>query len=217
MEDLQNILCEGEAPLSLETETDEALVRRIRSGDTEAEAVLYTRYKPMVRGRARAYFLAGGDREDIIQEGMIGLYKAVCDYRFDKQTTFYSFAWMCVTRRIIVAVKQANGKRHIPLNSCVSLQQTLYDEGGGSESTLADVLRCVAGGNPEESLIDRENYEAVARDIQNNLTKLEKQVLQLYLEGFSYQQIGDALGRSAKCVDNAIQRVKKKLEDRLRG
>lgn len=194
---------------------DETLVRAIRSGDTDAEEILYTRYKPIVRGRARTYFLVGADREDIIQEGMIGLYKAVCDYEFDKQTSFRIFAELCITRQIITAIKSATRKKHTPLNNYISINRPVYDEDNESERTLVDVLESSRIDDPEEALIGRENYEAIAHDIQHSLTKLEKQVLGLYLEGLSYQQIAEMLDRSAKCVDNAIQRVKKKLEERL--
>lgn len=194
---------------------DETLVRAIRSGDTDAEEILYTRYKPIVRGRARTYFLVGADREDIIQEGMIGLYKAVCDYEFDKQTSFRIFAELCITRQIITAIKSATRKKHTPLNNYISINRPVYDEDNESERTLVDVLESSRIDDPEEALIGRENYEAIAHDIRHSLTKLEKQVLGLYLEGLSYQQIAEILDRSAKCVDNAIQRVKKKLEERL--
>lgn len=195
--------------------TDETLVSAIRSGDTDAEEILYTRYKPIVRGRARTYFLVGADREDIIQEGMIGLYKAVCDYEFDKQTSFRIFAELCITRQIITAIKSATRKKHTPLNNYISINRPVYDEDNESERTLVDVLESSRIDDPEEALIGRENYEAIAHDIRHSLTKLEKQVLGLYLEGLSYQQIAEILDRSAKCVDNAIQRVKKKLEERL--
>lgn len=195
--------------------TDEELVIGIRNGDISAEEKLYTRYKPIVRGRARTYFLVGADREDIIQEGMIGLYKAVCDYEFDKQTSFHVFAELCITRQIITAIKRATRKKHAPLNNYVSINRPLSDEDSENERTLVDVLESSRLNDPEEALIGRENYEAIAHDIRHTLTKLEKQVLSLYLEGLSYQQIADILGKSAKCVDNAIQRVKKKLEERL--
>ena len=196
--------------------TDEALLQRLREGDADAEEALYMRYKPVVRSRARTYFLVGADREDIIQEGMIGLYKAVCDYEFDKQASFRVFAELCITRQIITAIKSATRKKHIPLNTYVSLSRPVYDD-GESERTLIDVLQTARVSDPEEALIGRESYEAIARDIETILSPLERQSLALYLQGLSYQQIAAALGRSTKCVDNAIQRVKKKLEERLRA
>lgn len=195
--------------------TDEELIERIRMGDSDAEDVLYIRYKQVVRSKARTYFLVGADREDIIQEGMIGLYKAVCDYEFGKQASFRAFAELCITRQIITAIKSATRKKHIPLNTYVSLSRPVYEDGDG-ERTLIDVLETTRISDPEEALIGRESYEAVARDIENTLSKLEREALSLYLQGLSYQQIAAAMGRSTKCVDNAIQRVKKKLEERLR-
>ncbi|MDD6888357.1 MAG: RNA polymerase sporulation sigma factor SigH [Candidatus Aphodomorpha sp.] len=195
--------------------TDEELIERIRMGDSDAEDVLYIRYKQVVRSKARTYFLVGADREDIIQEGMIGLYKAVCDYEFGKQASFRAFAELCITRQIITAIKSATRKKHIPLNTYVSLSRPVYEDGDG-ERTLIDVLETTRISDPEEALIGRESYEAVARDIENALSKLEREALSLYLQGLSYQQIAAAMGRSTKCVDNAIQRVKKKLEERLR-
>lgn len=206
------------APLRLpdyEALTDEELIRRIRLNDPDAEDVLYLRYKQVVRSKARTYFLVGADREDIIQEGMIGLYKAVCDYEFGKQASFRAFAELCITRQIITAIKSATRKKHIPLNTYVSLSRPVYEDGDG-ERTLIDVLETTRISDPEEALIGRESYEAVARDIENALSRLEREALALYLHGLSYQQIASAMGRSTKCVDNAIQRVKKKLEERLR-
>ena len=206
------------APLRLpdyEALTDEELIRRIRLNDPDAEDVLYLRYKQVVRSKARTYFLVGADREDIIQEGMIGLYKAVCDYEFGKQASFRTFAELCITRQIITAIKSATRKKHIPLNTYVSLSRPVYEDGDG-ERTLIDVLETTRISDPEEALIGRESYEAVARDIENALSRLEREALALYLHGLSYQQIASAMGRSTKCVDNAIQRVKKKLEERLR-
>ena len=194
--------------------TDEALLQRLREGDADPEETLYTRYKQVVRSKARTYFLVGADREDIIQEGMIGLYKAVCDYGFDKQASFRVFAELCITRQIITAIKSATRKKHIPLNTYVSLSRPVYDD-GESERTLIDVLETTRISDPEEALIGRESYEAVARDIETMLSPLERDALALYLQGLSYQQIAAAFRRSTKCVDNAIQRVKKKLEDRL--
>ena len=206
------------APLRLpdyEALTDEELIRRIRLNDPDAEDVLYLRYKQVVRSKARTYFLVGADREDIIQEGMIGLFKAVCDYEFDKQASFRAFAELCITRQIITAIKSATRKKHIPLNTYVSLSRPVYEDGDG-ERTLIDVLETTRISDPEEALIGRESYEAIARDIENALSRLEREALALYLHGLSYQQIASAMGRSTKCVDNAIQRVKKKLEERLR-
>ena len=193
---------------------DEELIALIRGGDAVAEEALYTRYKQVVRSKARTYFLVGADREDIIQEGMIGLYKAVCDYAFDRQVSFRAFAELCITRQIITAIKSATRKKHMPLNTYVSLSRPVYDE--DTERTLMDVLASAHVSDPEETVIGRENCEAIASDIENMLTKLEKQTLALYLQGLSYQQIAQIIDCKPKSVDNAIQRVKKKLDERMK-
>ena len=198
-----------------ETLSDEDLLLLHRAGDARAEEALYARYKQIVRSKARTYFLIGADREDIIQEGMIGLYKAVCDYQFDKQASFRAFAELCITRQIITAIKSATRKKHIPLNTYISLNRSVYE--GDTERPLIDVLSSTQISDPEEVLIGRESYEAVADSIEHSLSKLERGALDLYLLGYSYQQIADALQKSTKCVDNAIQRVKKKLEEYLKN
>lgn len=197
-----------------ETQTDEALLTLLRDGDALAEETLYARYKQVVRSKARTYFLIGADREDIIQEGMIGLYKAVCDYQFDRQTSFRAFAELCITRQIITAIKSATCKKHVPLNTYISLYRSVFED--DSERPLIDILSSTQISDPEEALIGRESYEAVADSIEHSLSKFERGALELYLQGYSYQQIADALQRTTKSVDNAIQRVKKKLEARLR-
>ena len=193
--------------------TDEELLSLHRAGDARAEEALYARYKQVVRSRARTYFLIGADREDIIQEGMIGLYKAVMDYQFDRQSSFRSFAELCITRQIITAIKAATRKKHAPLNSYISFNRSVNE--GETERPLIDVLTSTRISDPEEVLIGRENYAAVADSIEHSLSKLERDALGLYLYGYSYQQIADHLQISTKSVDNAIQRVKKKLESRL--
>lgn len=200
----------------LEKCSDEELIHLIRSGDEMAENILYNRYKPMVRGKARPYFLAGADREDIIQEGMIGLYRAVCDYGFDKQVTFHGFADMCITRQIITAVKRSTRKKHGPLNNSISLNHPVYEDDGENERTLSDVLYSSQNEDPEETLIVRENMEEIIQNIETSLSRFEKEVISLYLQGQSYQQIAEKLDRSTKSIDNAIQRVKKKLESFLK-
>ena len=193
--------------------TDDELLRLHRAGDARAEETLYARYKQIVRSKARTYFLVGADHEDIIQEGMIGLYKAVMDYQFDKAASFRGFAELCITRQIITAIKAATRKKHIPLNTYISFNRSVYE--GETERPLIDVLTSTRMTDPEEVLIGRENYAAVADSIEHSLSKLEHNALGLYLYGYSYQQIADALQVTTKSVDNAIQRVKKKLEARL--
>ena len=198
-----------------ESLTDEQLLTLLRGGDDLAEEALYARYKQVVRSKARTYFLIGADREDIIQEGMIGLYKAVLDYQFDRQVSFRAFAELCITRQIITAIKSATRKKHMPLNTYISLNRSVFE--GDSERPLIDVLSSTQISDPEEVLIGRESYEAVADSIEHALSKLERSALELYLQGYSYQQIADALQKSTKSVDNAIQRVKKKLEEYLKS
>ena len=193
--------------------SDEELLVLHRAGDARAEDTLYARYKQIVRSKARTYFLIGADREDIIQEGMIGLYKAVLDYQSDRQASFRSFAELCITRQIISAIKSATRKKHMPLNTYISFNRSVFD--GDNERPLIDVLTSTRMTDPEEVLIGRENYAAVADSIEHSLSKLEHNALGLYLYGYSYQQIADALQVTTKSVDNAIQRVKKKLEARL--
>lgn len=197
-----------------ESLADEELLRLLRAGDARAEETLYARYKQVVRSKARTYFLIGADREDIIQEGMIGLYKAVTDYQFDRQASFRSFAELCITRQIITAIKAATRKKHMPLNTYISFNRSVFE--GENEKPLIDVLTSARMTDPEEVLIGRENYAAVADSIEHSLSKLERNALGLYLCGYSYQQIADALRITTKSVDNAIQRVKKKLEARLK-
>ena len=193
--------------------TDEELLTLHRAGDARAEEALYARYKQIVRSKARTYFLIGADREDIIQEGMIGLYKAVVDYQFDKNASFRSFAELCITRQIISAIKAATRKKHVPLNTYISFNRPAYES--ENERPLIDVLTSTRISDPEEVLIGRENYAAVADSIEHSLSRLERDTLGLYLYGYSYQQIADHLQVTSKSVDNAIQRVKKKLEARL--
>lgn len=198
---------------SYDSMTDDELLRLHRAGDARAEETLYARYKQIVRSKARTYFLVGADHEDIIQEGMIGLYKAVMDYQFDKAASFRGFAELCITRQIITAIKSATRKKHVPLNTYISFNRSVYE--GENERPLIDVLTSTRISDPEEVLIGRESYAAVADSIEHSLSKLEHNALGLYLYGYSYQQIADMLQITTKSVDNAIQRVKKKLEARL--
>lgn len=198
----------------LEALADEQLISLIRGGNERAMDVLFERYKNYVRTKARSYFLIGADREDIIQEGMIGLYKAIRDYRDDKQSSFRGFAELCITRQMITAIKSATRQKHIPLNSYVSLNKPVYDD--GSDRTLIDVLTPAREGNPEELMIGQEDFAAVERCIGSQLTPLEKKALMLYLRGSSYQEIAVELGRRPKSIDNALQRVKRKLEKHLK-
>ncbi|MFC0089479.1 RNA polymerase sporulation sigma factor SigH [Allobacillus sp. GCM10007491] len=189
---------------------DERLVELVQQGDGQALNQLILKYKGFVRGKARTYFLIGADREDIIQEGMIGLYKAIRDYRPDKLSSFKMFAELCVTRQIITAIKTATRQKHIPLNSYVSLDKPIYDE--ESDRTLIDVIAEDELGDPEKLLINREKNGDMEIKMREVLSELEQEVLNLYLDGCSYQEISLKLNRHVKSIDNALQRVKRKLE-----
>ncbi|MBR5961244.1 MAG: RNA polymerase sporulation sigma factor SigH [Clostridia bacterium] len=193
--------------------TDEEIVQLCHEGDTMAEEYLLNKYKNFVRSKARSYFLIGADHEDIVQEGMIGLYKAIRDYKQEKLSSFRAFAELCITRQIITAIKTATRQKHIPLNSYVSLNKPLYDE--ESDRTLLDIIMEGNSGNPEEMIINQENLGNIHRKINEVLSGLEQEVLAAYLDGKSYQEIAETLGRHVKSIDNALQRVKRKLEKYL--
>ncbi len=193
--------------------TDEETVVLAQQGDKFAVDFLVDKYKNFVRAKARSYFLIGADREDIIQEGMIGLFKAIRDYRVDKLTSFRAFAEICVTRQIITAIKTATRQKHIPLNSYVSLNKPIYDE--ESDRTLMDVITTTGITNPEEIVISREEFIFIEKKMGEILSTLEWKVLMSYLEGKSYQEISVDLKRHVKSIDNALQRVKRKLEKYL--
>ncbi|MBQ3509229.1 MAG: RNA polymerase sporulation sigma factor SigH [Peptococcaceae bacterium] len=199
--------------LELEHLSDEEIVELAKYGNVGALEYLINKYKNFVRAKARTYFLIGADREDIIQEGMIGLYKAIRDYRYDRQASFRAFAEICVTRQIITAIKTATRQKHIPLNSYVSLNKPVFDE--ESERTLGEVVVTEKDGNPEDLFINQENLMDIESTMHKILSPLEQEVVNLYLEGKSYQEIAEHLGRHVKSVDNALQRVKRKLEQYL--
>ncbi len=189
---------------------DEDIVEFAKDGDDSALEYLINKYKNFVRAKARSYFLIGADREDIIQEGMIGLYKAIRDFRSDKLSSFRAFAELCITRQIITAIKTATRQKHIPLNSYVSLNKPIYDE--DSDRTLLDVISGSKITDPEELIISREEFDDIEEKMGQILSSLEWKVLMSYLEGKSYQEIAVDLKRHVKSIDNALQRVKRKLE-----
>lgn len=190
--------------------TDEQLIEMLRAGDEDAERQLYERYKQTVRSRAHTYFLIGADHEDLVQEGMIGLYKAVLEYDPEREASFRGFADLCITRQILTAIKRATRKKHAPLNTYVSLNQPIFEEGG--DQTLFDTMQNLRVVDPEEQLIGQEEYDRIQKYLHDNLSSLEQTVLGLYLNGFSYQQIAQKLERPPKSIDNALQRIKHKLE-----
>ena len=194
--------------------TDEELCRLAQGPEGGAALeFLLNRYKNFVRSRARSYFLIGADHEDIVQEGMIGLYKAVRDFRPEKLASFRAFAELCVTRQIITAIKTATRQKHIPLNSYISLNKPIFDE--ESDRTLLDVISEGRITNPEELLIGQEDLSTIESRIGKMLSPLEWEVLLAYLDGRSYQEIAVDLGRHVKSIDNALQRVKRKMEKLL--
>ncbi|MDY0323791.1 MAG: RNA polymerase sporulation sigma factor SigH [Candidatus Carbobacillus sp.] len=193
--------------------TDEEMLEKVHSGDQAALEALIERYRGFVRTKARPYFLIGADREDIIQEGMIGLYKAIRDYRSERLSSFRAFAEVCITRQMITAVKTATRQKHIPLNSYISLDKPLYEE--ESERTLLDILSDPSLVDPETALIFREDFDAFEAKIDLVLSDLERRVLRLYLDGRTYQEIAVDLKRHVKSIDNALQRIKRKLERML--
>ena len=190
--------------------TDEEIALLAQQGDADASEYLLNKYKNFVRSKARSYFLVGADHEDIVQEGMIGLFKAFRDFRPDKLASFHAFAEICVTRQIITAIKTATRQKHIPLNSYVSLNRPIFEE--DSDRTLLDVCAEGHSSNPEELIISQEDLRGIHQRIDEVLSDLEQEVLAAYLDGKSYQEIADNLGRHVKSIDNALQRVKRKLE-----
>lgn len=197
-------------PDEYEAMMDEEIVEIARGGSDLALEFLITKYKNFVRAKARSYFLIGADREDVIQEGMIGLYKAIRDFRREKLSSFKAFAELCITRQIITAIKTATRQKHIPLNSYVSLNKPIYDE--ESDRTLLDVMEGSEITDPEDLIISREEFTNIEVEMSKMLSDLEWEVLMNYLDGKSYKEIADTLGRHVKSVDNALQRVKRKME-----
>ena len=199
--------------ICFEDMSHEVVVCEAINGDPEALEYVINKYKNFVRAKARSYFLIGADKEDIIQEGMIGLYKAIRDFKEDKPSSFKAFAELCVTRQIITAIKTATRQKHIPLNSYVSLDKPIYDD--ESDRTLLDVITGSKEMDPAQLIINQEELMAIEEKMSEVLSELEKQVLMLYLDGRSYQEISEDLNRHVKSIDNALQRVKRKLERSL--
>ena len=196
-------------PQDFSSQSDEQVVRLAQDSDSQALEYLLNKYKNFVRTKARSYFLIGADHEDIVQEGMIGLYKAIRDYKAEKLSSFRAFAELCVTRQIITAIKTATRQKHIPLNSYISLNKPIYEE--DSDRTLLDVITEEGMSNPEEMIIDREDLSVIEGKIGQMLSDLEKDVLVRYMEGKSYVEIADEMHRHVKSIDNALQRIKRKL------
>ncbi len=195
---------------SFENKLDEEIVMEAKQGDSMAQEYLINKYKNFVKAKSKSYFLIGADKEDIYQEGMIGFYKAIRDFKPDKLSSFKAFAELCVTRQIITAIKTATRQKHIPLNTYISLNKPIYDE--ESDRTLLDILSGIKVTDPEELVISKEEVNHIETEIGQILSDLEMEVLMSYLDGKSYQEIACDLDRHAKSIDNALQRVKRKLE-----
>lgn len=192
---------------------DEELVARSREGDSDALDFLITKYKSTVRNKAYSYFLIGADKEDIVQEGMIGLYKGIRDFKEDKNVTFKVFAELCITRQIITAIKTATRQKHIPLNSSISLDKPVSDE--EQANTLLDIISNGRVDDPQEMMVSKESIDFIENRIEHVLSNFEKQVLALYLDNCTYQEMSIALQKDMKSIDNALQRIKKKLEHHI--
>lgn len=186
---------------------DEELIEKLRLGDEKVMDFILDKYKPLVRKKANAMYLIGGDTDDLIQEGMIGLFKAIRDYNKEKESSFYHFAELCIGRQIYTVVEASNRKKHAPLNSYVSLYSGTNEDG----VVLADSLTTGAMENPEQMMIDQENLVLFMERLKERLSKMEGQVLDLYLAGLNYQQIAEEMGKSPKAIDNALQRIKAKV------
>src|SRR5688572_12157508 len=198
----------------LETLDDDELAARFQAGDDHAVHVLLERYRRFARAKARGYFLVGGDSDDIEQEGLIGLYKAARDFRPDRQASFRAFAELCITRQVITAVKTATRQKHQPLNQYVSISGVRGSD-DASERSVEDLLEDHYIADPAETVVSNERMDSMRQSMAEMLSGLEVDVLRLYVEGKSYHEIGEHLGRHVKSIDNALQRIKRKLEGHL--
>ncbi|HWT75962.1 MAG TPA: RNA polymerase sporulation sigma factor SigH [Mobilitalea sp.] len=198
--------------------SDEEIVSRIQAEDQPAIDYLLEKYKYLVRSKAKALFLIGGDKDDLIQEGMIGLYKAIRDYQADKDNSFFNFADLCISRQIYSAIKASNRKKNIPLNTYISLYTPAYSENSDTEEkeALVDIITEKYVSNPEELVIDKENTSMIEYELVRRLSDLEKQVLYLYMQDLKYLQIAEVLKKEPKTIDNALTRIKTKLNQVLK-
>jgi len=196
-------------------QTDEELIARLRSGDSQVMDYLLEKYKNLVRSKAKSMYILGADKEDLIQEGMIGLFKAVRNYDFGRDASFYTFADLCISRQVYSAVRASSCQKHLLLNTYISLNAAPFGETVGENMALADVISMGDGGNPEELFLDKERVAYLEKKIEEELSDFEKEVLDLYLTGMSYSQIAKVLGRDDKSTDNALQRLKAKIRKLL--
>lgn len=193
--------------------SDEELMMHLRDGESGIMDFIMNKYKNLVKSKAKSMYILGADSDDLIQEGMIGLFKAVRDFDSGRDASFFTFADLCISRQIYTAVQASRRQKHIPLNTYISLYATAKEESGwsGDDTALVDILALNPEQSPEEMVIDKENVEQLERTIEKELSSFEKQVLDLYLIGMSYTQIAKVLGRDEKSTDNALQRIKAKL------
>ena len=196
--------------------SDEELLIRLRDGEDAITEYIMNKYKNLVRSKAKSMYILGADSDDLIQEGMIGLFKAVRDYDIGRDASFSTFADLCVSRQMYTAVQASRRQKHIPLNTYISLDNSAGINREGEEEKLVNVLSARSGQSPEEMVIDRENVAQLERTIEKELSSFEKQVLDLYLTGMGYQQIARVLGKDDKSTDNALQRIKTKLKKAIR-
>ena len=187
--------------------SDEQLIENLRTGDTRLMDYIMRKYKPLVRKKAKAMYLIGGETDDLIQEGMIGLFKAIRDYDEKRKTSFFHFAELCITRQLYSAVEASNRKKHAPLNSYVSF----YSQAGEAGKPLVETLETDGMDNPEQMIIAQENMRLSRENLKERLSPMERQVLEEYLLGRNYQQIAEKMGKSPKAIDNALSRIKSKV------
>ena len=194
-----------------ESLTDEELIERFRGGEQMIMDHLLEKYKKLVKNKAKSMYILGADSEDLIQEGMIGLFKAIRNYDFGRDASFYTFAELCISRQMYSAIRASKSQKQMSLNTYISLNIVPFDSEGPENMTLADVMSSGESGDPEELFLDKERVEYLERKIEEELSDFEKQVLDLYLTGMSYSQIAKVLGRDDKSTDNALQRLKAKI------
>ena len=200
------------APDELNKLDDHVLVAKVQLGDERSLEVVLARYRNFARSKARSYFLAGSEREDVVQEGMIGLYKAIRDYDLNQDTPFRAFAELCISRQILTAIKTANRNKHQPLNSSISLDAPAYGSDRKDRSVADNLVAPSVVSDPAELVISGEEIDAIKDSMRENLTQLEGDVLRLYMDGKSYEEIAGALGNHVKSIDNALQRIKRKIQ-----
>ena len=203
----KEIICDDEA------DVDDNMVFRAKAGDEKSLNHILKKYRNFVRSKAKPFFIVGADKEDILQEGMIGLFKAIRDYDEEKTVSFRAFAELCVTRQIITAVKAATRQKHIPLNSYISLNKPMSEE--DPDKTLMDMMKNSHISDPEQLIISKEEMKLIEEKTKEMLSEFETRVLSLYLKGYSYNEISEKLCKHPKSVDNALQRIKRKFEKYL--